>query len=71
MKFRKYENKYVSLTIDLDEVLSIVCNYDTPHGFMSVMYKSNSTELQLKTDEEFMKEIEKDISRYLLNHINN
>ena len=71
MKFRRYENKRVSLTIDLDEELSIVCNYDITHGFMSVLYKSNSTKLQLRTDVEFMKEIEEDILYYLLNHINN
>ena len=71
MKFKRYENKHVSLTIDLDEVLSIVCNYDTAHGFMSVLYKSNSIKLQLRTDVEFMKKTEEDISSYLLNHINN
>ena len=37
MKFKRYENKHVSLTIDLDEVLSIVCNYDTANGWLYML----------------------------------
>ena len=69
MKFKRYENKFITIIIDLDEISSIVCNYNTTHGLMTVLYKSNSTKLDFRCNIEDMKEIEKDISGYLLNKI--
>ena len=68
MKFKRYENKSdsLTLTLDLDEILSVVCSCDGPHGLLSVLFKNNSNQLQFRSNIEFLKKIEKDISEYLV-----